>query len=276
MGACTSATADDEQYGARGNDYKRDPAYQGGGRMQDGRDIELASPGGDPNDNNNYQKKKGCREHFYTFFSTAMDYFCCCICIPAMVLRGCCAYFFHGCIQICWKPYDKFASCCVYTDIQKDFRMKVGDLFKLLNTRKRPVNDVCNCDCYMEKLDDTEIQLFLTNVNLLKREYLYLNPANYYRNKLVEQMSEWLEGEFAEEGFVDERIFRNTVTGFFLKEKTRLIENLIETLEKKMEKSMGGRLLRRKPQAVPDRQQPPQQQQSPPRGRPLGPPPTRY
>lgn len=120
----------------------------------------------------------------------------------------------------------------------------------------------------MEKLDDTEIQLFLTNVNLLKREYLYLNPANYYRNKLVSQLSEWLEDEFQQEGFVDERIFRNTVTGFFLKEKTRLIENLIETLEKKMKKTGGGRIFRRRPESVPDRRT----EEAPTQGRSFGPP----
>lgn len=214
MGAtCTTENADD--YPQRAGTRMQQGAQQYG-------DEELGAEG-----RPRKHKPETAQDKCYDFFKTFMDYFCFCICIPVTIMKGCCHYCCNGVANACWKPIDMVAFSCWYEDHQKEFRWKVDEFFQVLNTRKRTLNEACECNCAMEILDEAELRLFLANVTYMKRSLMY-NPLNR-QNRILRQLVDWLYEEFSAGGSITERSFRNAMVGFFLKEKVKIINKLIGT-----------------------------------------------
>jgi len=213
-------------------------------------------------------KAETCQDKCYDFFKVFMDYFCFCICGPFMICKTCCHYCCNGLANSCWKPIDMLAFSCWYEDTQKEFRIKVDEFFKVLNKRKRTLNEACNCNCAMEILDEAEIRLFLSNVTYMKRSLMH-NPFNR-QNRVLRQVVDWLLEEFREGGTITERSFRNAMVGFFLKQKIGLIDKLIDTFNDHHDRA---NLMRTAPkqqqQAMWGDPEPVQQQQMPPQQAPM-------
>lgn len=216
-------------------------------------------------------KPETCQDKCYDFFKVFMDYFCFCVCIPVTIMKGCCHYCCNGIANSCWKPIDTMAFSCWYQDAQKEFRMKVDEFFQVLNTRKRTLNEACNCNCAMEVLDEAELRLFLANVQYMKRSLMY-NPLNR-QNRVLRQLVDWLYEEFSQGTTITERSFRNAMVGFFMKEKVKLIDKLIGTFNdhhqraqlKSPSKSMWGDPAPAPPADPQPQQVPQRRRQAPPK-----------